>query len=145
MRPAAFLVVLGAMLALGGTASADTDCNIIEISASNAKEPSIDADLKPLEKKLKKPPFSAYNTFKQLSRFDRKLVTLKAESLALKRGSASVLLRSQSEKRADLTITMDSADGKRVLDVKQVANLGDWTMVVAAAKDEGHILALTCK
>ena len=135
-----------AMTAMTTAASAQpTPCTFIEITATNAKEPAVDPDLKPLEKKLKKPPFSSYNVFRKLGGGGFDLDKNKAESLPFKQGAASVLLREKTEKRMELTITMDGADKKRVLDVKQGLNVGDWGMFVATSKDEGHILALTCK
>jgi hypothetical protein len=121
------------------------ECDYLEISASTGKAASIDAALKPLEKKLKKPPFSSWNVFHTLSSGHVTLPKLKADSPKLKQGSVSLLLRERSEKRLELTITIDGADGKRVLDNKQSANVGEWLLFGQNVGDNGHIVALTCK
>jgi hypothetical protein len=121
------------------------ECDYLEISASTGKAPSIDAGLKPLEKKLKKPPFSSWNVFHTLSSGHLTLQKLKSDSPKLKQGSASLLLRERTEKRLELTITIDGADGKRVLDNKQSANVGEWLLFGQNIGDNGHIVALTCK
>jgi hypothetical protein len=121
------------------------DCEYLEISASNGKAPAIDGELKPLDKKLKKPPFASWNTFHKLSGGPIALSKQKADSLKLAQGGASILLRDRSDKNLELTVTIDGADGKRVLDNKQSVPIGEWSMFVHTAKDDGHILALTCK
>ncbi len=140
-------LALAFVLASAAPALADdkAECDYLEISASSGKDPAIDADLKPLEKKLKKPPFSSWNTFHTLSGAHVTLVKLKAESPAMKQGKAQLLLRDRSEKKLELTITIDGADGKRVIDNKQSANAGEWLLFVQNVGDNGHIVALTCR
>jgi hypothetical protein len=125
------------------------DCSYIEIAATNAKDAkdaSIDADLKPLEKKLKKPPFTAWNTFKKLSSASVTLTANKPETLKLKQATAHLMLRGRTPKRVELDVSLDDASGKRVLAAKPAVKVPDWlTLVVSNAKDDGHILALTCK
>jgi hypothetical protein len=121
------------------------ECDYLEISASSGKDAAMDADLKPLEKKLKKPPFSSWNVFHTLSNGHVTMPKLKAQSPRLKQGSASVLLRERTEKRLELTITIDGSDGKRVIDNKQSANAGEWLVFGQNVGDNGHIVALTCK
>ena len=147
MSPRIWLAACAITAALSTPALAgDADCNYIEIAATNGKAASIDGDLKPLEKKLKKPPFTAWNTFKKLSSGTSALTKNKAEAIKLAQGGASLMLRDRSEKRVELTVTMDGADGKRVLDAKPAIRGGDWLLLVGTnAKDDGHILALTCK
>jgi hypothetical protein len=124
----------------------DAECSYVEIAATNEKSASIDPALKPLEKKLKKPPFTAWNTFKQLQSGGASLTKNKAESIKLKEGASSLMLRDRSEKRVELTVTMDGTDGKRVLEAKPAFKAGDWLLLVGTnAKDDGHILGLTCK
>jgi hypothetical protein len=124
----------------------DAECDFVEITATNAKDGAVDPDLKPLEKKLKKPPFTAWNEFKKLSSGSVSLTKNKSETLKLKQGSASVMLRDRAPKRVELTVTMDNADGKRILDAKPAFKAGDWLLLVGTnAKDDGHILGLTCK
>lgn len=139
----AWLVI--ALLGLARLAHADADCSYLEVAASNGKQAAIDVELKPLEKKLKHPPFSSWNTFHKLSGGNVQLGKLKAEALHLKQGGGSVLLRDRSEKKLELTITVDGADGKRVIDTKPSLTSGDWLLLVNNAGDDGHILALTCK
>jgi hypothetical protein len=121
------------------------DCNFIEISATTGKDAAVDPDLKPLEKKLKKPPFSAWNVFHTLSSGAMPLVHLHAQSLPLKQGAATILLRDRADKRLELTISVDGAEGKRLLDTKQAVNAGEWNLWGYNVNDDGHILALTCR
>jgi hypothetical protein len=151
MSPRIWLATLAVTLGLGVPAASaqpkgDAECSYIEIAATNDKAASIDPDLKPLEKKLKKPPFTAWNTFKKLSGGSSSLTKNKAETIKLKQGGASLMLRDRSAMRVELTVTMDGADGKRVLEAKPAFKAGDWLLLVGTnAKDDGHILALTCK
>jgi hypothetical protein len=121
------------------------ECDYLEISASSGKGAAIDGDLKPLEKKLKKPPFSSWNEFHTLSSGHVTLVKLKPETQKLKQGQSSFLLRDRNDKRLELTITIDDAGGKRAIDNKQSANAGEWLLFVQNVGDNGHIVALTCK
>ena len=142
-----FCLAMLAVAALATPAFADdATCDYVEIAATNGKDAVIDADLKPLEKKLKKPPFTAWNSFKQLQSGSASLTKNKAESIKLKEGASSLMLRDRSEKRVELTVTMDGPDGKRVLEAKPAFKAGDWLLLVGTnAKDDGHILGLTCK
>ena len=143
-----FAVVLVLIAALGRFAHADgkAECDFLEITASNGKAPAIDPELQPLEKKLKKPPFSSWNTFHKLATGHVAFAQLKAQTVHLQKGNASVLLRDRTDKRLELTITLDDADGKRVLDTKQSVNLApDWNVWGHSVGDDGHIFALTCK
>jgi hypothetical protein len=125
-------------------------CGLIEISATNAKAPSIPADLKPLAKKLRKPPLSSWNSFKVLTSAHMTLETLKADQARLKMGKASVILREvdrRSGKRPRLTlgVTMDDRAGKRVVDSKVVVDSGDYLVVgETLANNDGHFVALSC-
>lgn len=147
MRLLTVVAVVAAGLCSMGIARAEVkaDCKYLEIAASGRGTASIDSELKPLEKKLKKPPFSSWNTFKKLSGGPVMLQKHKAEALKLAQGAASIVLRDRTEKRIDLTITIDGADRSRVLDTKQSMAVGDWSVWVHNVKDDGHILALTCK
>lgn len=121
------------------------ECSFFEIDAANTKTPSIDSELKPLEKKLKSPPFTSWNTFHKLAGGVLPLVKQKPEMLKLNHGAASILMRDRNDKKIDITATIDGADGKRVLDNKQSISVGSWTVWVYNTKDDGHILALSCK
>ena len=144
------LLALAAGAGLGAAsrvAAADdkADCTYLEIAAKSEKTAQIDAELKPLEKKLKKPPFTSWNAFRKLSGGDVTLQKLKAETLHLRQGGASVLLRDRKDKHLELTIAVDGADGKRVIDTKLGLTIGEWLPLVNNDKDDGHILALMCK
>ena len=127
-----------------------TDCEFVEISATTTTSPKIDAELS-MEKKLKKPPFSSWNTFKQLTRVSRPLVQLKSEAVKLSTGSVSVLLREvtgagSKRARLALSVTMDDAEGKRVMDTKVNVDAGEFFLIGRSlANNEGHVLALSCK
>jgi len=129
----------------GAAADDRADCSYLEISATTGKAPAIDPELQPLEKKLKKPPFASWNTFHKLSGGPVALVKLKAQTLKLARGAASLLLRDRVDQRLELTISIDGADGKRMLDNKQNVAAGDWVVWGHNVKDDGHILALMCR
>jgi hypothetical protein len=141
------VVTLATIVSTTRIASADekAECSYLEITASTSKSPTIDPELKPLEKKLKKAPFASWNTFHKLSGGPVGLAKQKAEQLKLAQGAASVLMRDRTEKSINLTITVDGSDGKRVLDNKQSMAAGDWSVWGHNVKDDGHILALTCK
>jgi hypothetical protein len=139
----AFAIVVGA--ATPALADSAAECDYFEISASTGKAPAIDDELKPLEKKLTRKPMSSWNVFHKLSSGHVTLHHLKAEPLKLRQGSASLLLRDRTDKRLELTIDMDGADGKRWLDSKQAANAGEWNVWIHNIKDDGQIVALSCK
>jgi hypothetical protein len=145
------LALFSIVLLSGPRAMADqkpdekADCEYLEIAASSGKAPTIDPDLKPLEKKLKRPPFSSWNTFHKLTGGPVALAKQKAEALKLAQGGASLLLRDRTDKKLELTVSVDGADGKRVLDNKQSVPIGEWVVFGHNVKDDGHILALTCK
>jgi hypothetical protein len=147
---ASLVALIGASNALAqppAQAPAGAECSYVEIAATNnkdAKDASIDAELKALEKKLKKPPFTAWNTFKKLSGGTPKLTANKPEKLNLKQATASVMLRGRTNNRVELDITLDNAAGKRVLAAKPAVKVSDWLLLVVS-KDDGNILALTCK
>ncbi len=147
MRYVSALAIVFATVATTGVARADdkANCDYLEISASTTKSPSIDPELKALDRKLKRPPFSSWNTFRKLSGGPISLIKQKANALKLAQGAATILLRDRSDKRLELSITIDGADGKRVLDNKQSLAVGDWSVWGHSVKDDGHILAVICK
>ena len=142
-----YALALALIITTSSVARADdkADCDYLEIAASTGKAPAMDGELKALDKKLKKPPFASWNTFHKLSGGPLALVKQKADTLKLAQGGASILMRDRSDKRIDLTVTIDGSDGKRVLDNKQSVPIGEWSVFVHTTKDDGHILALTCK
>src|SRR5688572_16558796 len=115
-RMHASLVAATLMIAALGTAHAQpapaatgADCSYVEIAATNAKDAkdaSFDAELKPLEKKLKKPPFTSWNTFKKLSAGAPKLSANKPETLKLNQSTATVMLRGRTAARVELDVTL---------------------------------------
>lgn len=147
-------IVLAAVAVLAATASpagADVtaDCDFLEISAKAGDKPAIDAELKPVEKKLKKPPFSAWNQFKLLSHAHKSLAKKKAEPIGLKVGSATATLVEIVDKsKVRLTITMEDDKGKQVVNNTTTVEAGDYLMYVHALANnanDGHLLSLTCK
>jgi hypothetical protein len=154
MKTLALLTTLALTFGFGARAAqADTSiaCTVVEIEASSGDAPSMDAELKPLEKKLKKPPFSSWNTFKQLGSHAITLEVMKAGNLTLTHGKAQLLLREVTAKGAKKTrialgISLDDADGKRVLDSKVAVDAGDYLVVGRSLKgNRGHLLAMNCK
>lgn len=148
MSPRIWLAVaLLAALATPAFAQGDAQCDYVEIAATKTDKPAVDPELKQLARKFKKAPFSAWNTFTKLSSGSIALTKNKPETQRLKQGSSGVMLRDRTEKRIELTVTMDDAAGKRVLEAKPAFKAGDWLMLggPGASNDDGHILALTCK
>ena len=135
-----------ALLLASATARADVaaECDYLEISAITGKTPAIDAELKPLESKLKKLPFK-WNTFHKLTAGHITLGLNKVVPVKEQDGSATIVLRDRKDKRLELSITIEDAQGKRVLDTKQSVNAGEWNVWGRNVKEDGHILALQCK
>lgn len=126
-------------------------CSIIEIEASTGEPPAIDGALKPLEKKLRKPPFSSWNNFKQLGSQSVSLEAMKPGTVGLVHGQATLLLRELStgggkKARLSLGITLDDQDRKRVLDSKVNVDAGEYFVAGRSLPgNKGHLVALTCK
>ena len=141
------IATLGAVRTAGADDKAE--CAFLEFTATSAaasgKDAQIDPELKPLEKKLKRAPFATWNTFKVQTKVDKTLAKSKSEALALKVGTATVILRERSDKRVNLGLTMDGADGKRMLDAKPDIATGDWLVIGTNANNDGHFLAMMCK
>jgi len=146
------VALIAAIAALGATAAparADvtTSCEFLEISAKQGAAAAIDADLKPVEKKLKKPPFSNWNQFKLLSHSQKSLAKKKPEAVGLKLGSATATLVEIVDKsKVRLTVTMDDNKGKQVTNSTTTVEAGDYVIFVhELANNEGHLLSLTCR
>jgi hypothetical protein len=139
---------LVALVAAPRLARADVtaDCDFLEISARSGDKPAIDGELKPLEKKLKKPPFATWNQFKLLSHSQKTLPKKKVEPISLKVGSATATLVEIVDKsKVRLTVTMDDAKGKQLSNTTTV-EAGDYVIYVnTPAPNEGHLLSVTCK
>jgi len=153
MRAAVALVVTSLTLG-GGSAFAqpkakalETTCDVIEVSATSAKDAAIDSDIKHLEKKLSEFPAS-WNVFKRLSRASVTLEKSKAAKLDLKMGSGSATLVEIVDKsKLRIAIKLDY-NGKRVVDSTVTVEAGDYVVVghpISGAKKDGHLVALTCK
>ena len=142
-------VLVGAGLAAASPARAEVtaDCELFEISAKAGGAEAIDAELRPLEKKLKKPPFSAWTQFKLLSHTQKPLTKKKVESIPLKLGSATATLVEIVDKsKVRLTITMDDDKGKHVANNTTTVEAGDYVVFVHSLPgNEGHLLSVTCK
>lgn len=147
------VVVLALALVAVGPAVAAADkvsCDVLEISATSGTEAKIPAELKPLEKKLKKKPFSSWNVFTLLSKTSKDIERLKAEDVKLTKGKATVLFRDldkgTKKNRVSLTVTTEDENGKRIADTKVNIDAGDYIVIGRTlANDDGHLLALTCK
>ena len=128
-------------------ADVTADCEFLEISAKGGDKPAIDAELKPLEKKLKKPPLSTWTHFKLLSRSQKVLAKKKPEAIALKVGSATAtLVETVDKSKVRLTVTIDDAKGKQVVSNTTLVEAGDYVIMVhELPNNEGHLLSVTCK
>ena len=128
-------------------ADVTADCDFLEISARTGEPPAIDGELRPLEKKLKKPPFSAWNQFKLLGHTQKALAKKKPEPLGLKTGSATAtLVETVDKSKVRLTVTIDDAKGKRVVNNTTAVEAGDYVIYgYPLPGNEGHLLSVTCK
>ena len=150
MRTRTPRALLLALLALPAVAHAGPNaaCEFIEVSATSAKEPSIDPELKPLEKKLKNPPFSAWNAFHLLSRTEKQLEKLKPETIGLKSGKVTaIFLDLIGKSKVRLSLSIDDEAGKRTVDnTKVTVEAGDWVILGSStANKAGHLTAVTCR
>jgi hypothetical protein len=142
---------IGAIALTAGATRAAADvtaeCEFLEMSARAGDKPAIDAELKPVEKKLKKPPFSAWNQFKLLSLSKKSLSKKKAEAISLKLGAASAtLIEIVDNSKLRLTVTMDDDKRKQVVNNTSTVEAGDYLMYVHSMNNnEGHLLSVTCR
>jgi hypothetical protein len=123
-------------------------CDFVEISATNRGTASVDKALpEKVQKKLKKKPFSSqWKVFTQLSSTSKTLAKKKPETIKLTQGSASgTLIEIVDKSKTRLTLTMDDASGKQKVSQTSLIEGGDYTVFVDATKDDGHLLAVTCK
>jgi hypothetical protein len=130
------------------------DCSIYEMAASDGK-PEVDPALRPLQKKLKKPPFSSWKTFKLLKKHDQQAVRMKALVLPLVTGSKLALLyrdqiTNQGKKvRLRVTFTLDDKNGKRKLNSTLNLDSGDFSLIGGdwdKLQDGGtYIVAVSCR
>jgi hypothetical protein len=143
------LALAAALVAAPGRARADVtaDCDFLEISAKAGDKPAIDGDLKPLEKKLKKPPFGSWNQYKLLGHTQKALAKKKQEPIPLKMGSATATLVEIVDKsKVRLTVTMSDPRGKEVANNTATVEAGDYVIYVHPLPgNEGHLLSVSCK
>ena len=143
------LALAAALVAAPGLTRADVtaDCDFLEISAKAGDKPAIDGELKPLEKKLKKPPFGSWNQFKLLGHTQKALAKKKQEPIPLKSGSATAtLVETVDKSKVRLTVTMDDAKGKQVVNNTATVEAGDYVIYVhSLPHGEGHLLSVSCK
>jgi hypothetical protein len=123
-------------------------CDFIEIAASKGKDAAVDPALGPVEKKLKKPPFSTqWSEFKQLSATSKKLDKKKPESFGLKHGSVTAtLLETVDKSGARLNVTIESPKGKKAVDNTSVVSAADYVIyTIVQPSGDGHLVAVTCR
>jgi hypothetical protein len=132
-------------------AAANADCQILEIKASNDGD-GVDPALRPLARKLKKPPFSSWKAFKLLKQHARSVERMKALNLGLVTGSKLALLfrgasgGQASKTRLRLTFTLDDKNGKRKLDGTINLDSGDYSLIGGDTFEGGtYIVAVSCK
>lgn len=150
-------VALACVLHLGASeAHADAgsaQCTLFEIEATNDGAPAIDKQLQPLKKKLEKPPFSSWKTFKVLGKHDKALTRMKPTELKLAVGGKLTALyrdfiEAKGKKdRLRMTVTMDDKKGKRALDTTFTVDAGDYILIGGQTLPSGatYILAISCK
>ena len=143
----AVAILAGMATARPAAADVATSCDFLEIAAKQGDKPEIDGELKPVEKKLKKPPFSSWNQFKLLAHIQKSLAKRKPESIGLKLGSATATLVEIVDKsKVRLTVTMEDDKGKQVANNTTTVEAGDYVIFVhEVANNSGHLLSLTCK
>jgi hypothetical protein len=125
-------------------------CQIFEINASNG-EGGVDPALRVLARKLKKPPFSSWKTFKLLKKHEKEVERMKALNLSLVTGSKLALLfrgasGGQNKSRLRLTFTLDDKSGKRKLDGTINLDSGDYSLFGGETIEGGgtYIMAVSC-
>jgi hypothetical protein len=142
-----------AMLVVAAPASAQpkapaphADCDLIEVSAKQGDKASIDADLKPIEKKL---TAYSFNQFTSLGKTSKSFAKQKEETVKLKLGTVGVtFIEIVDKSKVRLKVTIDDASGNRRVNTQVTVEGGDYLVVgypISKDKKDGHLLALTCK
>ncbi len=151
------IVLAAAVAAFLGAGAAHADdavrCQIFEIKAQSGDEERIDPRLRPIEDKLRQPPFRAWNVFEALERHRVSAERRRPVKLSLVPGGEMTLLyrdttRAEGRKpRLRLSLTLDDADGKRLMDATIQLDSGDWYLVGGESLDEDatYILATGCR
>jgi hypothetical protein len=148
LRIAGLALAAAASIAPGAArADVTAECDFLEISARAGDKPAIDGELKPLEKKLKRPPFGSWNQFKLLGHTQKALAKKKQEPIPLKTGSATATLVEIVDKsKVRLTVTMSDPRGKEVANNTATVEAGDYVIYVHPLPgNEGHLLSVSCK
>ena len=152
------LIVAAALIgtALGaGVAHADdaVRCQVFEIKASSGESERIDPRLRPIRDKLRQAPFRAWNVFEALESHRITAERRRPVKLSLAPGGEMTLLyrdTSQAEGRKPrlrLSLTLDDAEGKRLMDATIQLDSGDWYLVggESLSDDATYILATGCQ
>lgn len=146
------LTAAALLFTLGGEAKADdASCTVFEIKASSG-EGGIDKALAPITAKLKKPPFSAWKTFKVTKKHSITAPHIKAVSLSLVSGGKLGLLYKErndakgKKPRLRIAMTLDDVGGKRKADITLKVDSGDYTLLGRDAGKDGssNLLAISC-
>lgn len=148
----ALAVLLGTLLFGAAPARADDTltCEVVEIDASKTDKPQIDAALKDLERKLKKAPFSAFNTFRKSARISKSMSKLNSETFTTPHGAVTVIIReidrpSKKKVRLSLGIQLETKAGKQYTESRVSIDAGDFTMFARGSDKEGVITAVGCR
>jgi hypothetical protein len=126
-------------------------CEVVEIIASSADKPSIDADLKDLQKKLKKGPFAAFNKFVKSARISKTLTVRDAETFDTPKGKTDLIIQDidrPAKKRARVSLNVDIEDeaGKRYVGTKSKIDAGDFLLFARSIDDSTAIVtAVGCR
>jgi hypothetical protein len=147
-----FLLSLLFLGAIAARAHADDTlkCEVVEIDATHSDHPSIDPDLKDLEKSLTKGPFAAYNTFKKSARISKDVTVLRVANYSTPHGATELLIRDidrdAKPPRLSLSIGLDDESGKRYVDAKQKVDVGKFALYARTVSDtESIVTAVGCK
>jgi hypothetical protein len=157
MRLAMYKLVIAAIVSLAGSSYAHADdavrCQVFEIRASSGDSERIDPRLRSIEDKLRQAPFRAWNVFEALERHRVRAERRRPVKISLAPGGEMTLLyrdttRAEGRKpRLRLSLTLDDAEGKRLMDATIQLDSGDWYLVGGEALDENatYILATGCR
>ncbi len=131
-------------------AQAAATCTVTEMVATNDGK-GVDPKLSRFERKLKKPPFSSWDTFRLLAEktFDTEEDKPVTTGLA-PGGKLTLLLKdkipSGGKVRLRYGLDMDSKAGKRILSTTVAFDSGDAVLVAGEPYQKGtYILALSCR
>ncbi len=132
--------------------SQSASCEVSEIAATQGTTLSIAPALKDLSKKLKKPPFSSWKTFKLLKKHTNQLSLMTALNIKLSSGrKLSLLYRSRHQRknrriRLRFTFALDDKKGRRTVDGAITMESGQYSLIGGdRLPNKGtYILAISC-